>query len=176
MQVESSNLACCRINEAGLDRTHCLNRTRVALCPPSSFSTIYPSLELNTHRHSSRDFRYYTYYTCDTPRQLLHHLHIIAPSFPATMADSNEQQQPPASVDETPISPVRRPDHERKNSLENHLMHRPDRTELVGSKLPRTHLLIAAYRSLYANQGVAENILPASTAAPGLQSHQRDVS
>lgn len=47
------------------------------------------------------------------------------------MADSADKK--PAPVDETPISPVRRPDHERKNSLENHLMHRPDRAELVGS-------------------------------------------
>ncbi|KAM5369360.1 hypothetical protein ACJZ2D_009079 [Fusarium nematophilum] len=66
------------------------------------------------------------------------------------MADTTEQQ--PQLVDESPISPIR-PNHERKNSLENHLMHRPERAELV-----------------------EKNILPASTAAPGLQAHQREVS
>ncbi|KAM5342850.1 hypothetical protein ACJ41O_013816 [Fusarium nematophilum] len=64
------------------------------------------------------------------------------------MADTTEQQ--PQLVDESPISPIR-PNHERKNSLENHLMHRPERAELV-----------------------EKNILPASTAAPGLQAHQRE--
>jgi len=37
-----------------------------------------------------------------------------------------------ATVDETPISPSR-PDAARKNSLENHLLHRPERHELVES-------------------------------------------
>ncbi|KAK3291817.1 uncharacterized protein B0H64DRAFT_408192 [Chaetomium fimeti] len=54
-------------------------------------------------------------------------------------------------VDETPISPSR-PNPARKNSLEFHLSHRPDRQELV-----------------------KKNILPASTAAPGLQAHQKDL-
>ncbi|KEY64245.1 hypothetical protein S7711_09038 [Stachybotrys chartarum IBT 7711] len=69
------------------------------------------------------------------------------------MADSQQQQQQqqPAGVDETPISPVR-PDNARKNSLENHIAHRPDRHELV-----------------------EKNILPASNAAPGLQAHQREL-
>ncbi len=50
------------------------------------------------------------------------------------MAEPTDQQQGgnPAPVDETPISPVR-PDNARKNSLENHLMHRPNRSELVES-------------------------------------------
>lgn len=52
-----------------------------------------------------------------------------------TMSDASDNKPAAAPVDETPISPVRRPDHERKNSLENHLMHRPDRAELVGSAL-----------------------------------------
>lgn len=47
------------------------------------------------------------------------------------MPESTEAQPP--AVDETPISPVR-PDHGRKNSLENHLMHRPNRSELVDSE------------------------------------------
>ncbi|KND91292.1 hypothetical protein TOPH_04158 [Tolypocladium ophioglossoides CBS 100239] len=67
------------------------------------------------------------------------------------MAEFTEQMQPPA-VDETPISPIR-PDHARKNSLENHLMHRPNRSELVD-----------------------KNILPASSAAPGLLAHQKEAS
>jgi hypothetical protein len=50
------------------------------------------------------------------------------------MADTTEQQQQPKLVDESPISPV-----ERRNSLEAHLKHRPERSELVESKkLPLT--------------------------------------
>lgn len=49
------------------------------------------------------------------------------------MADQdNAAAPPPAPVDETPISPSR-PNPGRKNSLEQHLMHRPDRHELVES-------------------------------------------
>jgi hypothetical protein len=62
------------------------------------------------------------------------------------MADENTKP-----VDTSPISP-RLPNPARKNSLEFHLSHRPDRQELV-----------------------AKNILPASTAAPGLQAHQKDL-
>ncbi|KAH6615412.1 hypothetical protein B0J18DRAFT_468711 [Chaetomium sp. MPI-SDFR-AT-0129] len=65
------------------------------------------------------------------------------------MADQGESNK---VVDETPISPSR-PNTERKNSLEFHLSHRPDRQELVD-----------------------KNILPASTAAPGLQAHQKEAS
>lgn len=50
------------------------------------------------------------------------------------MADTTEQQ--PQLVDETPISPIR-PNQERRNSLEDHLKHRPDRAELVESEKPR---------------------------------------
>ena len=46
------------------------------------------------------------------------------------MADATKQQAP--VVDESSISDVR-PDHVRKNSLENHLQNRPDRIELVDS-------------------------------------------
>ncbi|RGP77404.1 rpel repeat [Fusarium longipes] len=63
------------------------------------------------------------------------------------MSDTTEQQQQPKLVDESPISPV-----ERRNSLEAHLKHRPERSELV-----------------------EKNILPASTAAPGLQAHQKEL-
>lgn len=45
------------------------------------------------------------------------------------MADQNKPRSP---VDETPISPIR-PDNERRNSLEQHLQHRPERSELVES-------------------------------------------
>ncbi|KAJ4327945.1 hypothetical protein N0V84_001620 [Fusarium piperis] len=65
------------------------------------------------------------------------------------MADTTEQQ--PQLVDETPISPIR-PNQARRNSLEDHLKHRPDRAELV-----------------------EKNILPASTAAPGLLAHQKEL-
>jgi hypothetical protein len=44
------------------------------------------------------------------------------------MADTTEQQQTKL-VDDSSISPV-----ERRNSLEAHLKHRPERTELVESK------------------------------------------
>ncbi|KAJ6443080.1 RPEL repeat protein [Purpureocillium lavendulum] len=73
------------------------------------------------------------------------------------MTEPTEQQQPQpqgenaAPVDETPISPIR-PDNVRKNSLENHLMHRPNRAELV-----------------------EKNILPESSAAPGLLAHQKEL-
>ncbi|KAF9876914.1 hypothetical protein CkaCkLH20_05760 [Colletotrichum karsti] len=62
-----------------------------------------------------------------------------------TKPDTNQQ----AAVDETPISPSR---GERKNSLEAHLQHRPDRAELV-----------------------EKNILPASNAAPSLIAHQKEL-
>ncbi|KAK3305465.1 uncharacterized protein B0T15DRAFT_197808 [Chaetomium strumarium] len=55
------------------------------------------------------------------------------------------------TIDETPISPSR-PDPARKNSLEYHLSHRPERQELV-----------------------ERNILPASTAAPGIQAQQKEL-
>ncbi|CAM1510132.1 Fc.00g004670.m01.CDS01 [Cosmosporella sp. VM-42] len=67
------------------------------------------------------------------------------------MATVNTEQQQTPIVDETPISPIR-PNQARKNSLESHLMHRPERAELV-----------------------EKNILPASTAAPGLQAQQREL-
>lgn len=45
------------------------------------------------------------------------------------MADNEQKQSGTKPVDEAPISPI-----ERKNSLENHLMHRPDRAALIDSK------------------------------------------
>jgi hypothetical protein len=48
------------------------------------------------------------------------------------MADTTEQQQTKL-VDDSSISPV-----ERRNSLEAHLKHRPERAELVESK-PTPH-------------------------------------
>jgi hypothetical protein len=45
------------------------------------------------------------------------------------MADKEETTK---AIDETPISPSR-PNPARKNSLEFHLSHRPDRQELVDS-------------------------------------------
>lgn len=49
------------------------------------------------------------------------------------MADENKEQQQ-ISVDETPISPIR-PNGERRNSLEQHLKQRPDRSELIESTI-----------------------------------------
>lgn len=46
------------------------------------------------------------------------------------MAENEQNQSATKPVDEAPISPI-----ERKNSLENHLQHRPDRAELVDSML-----------------------------------------
>lgn len=42
-----------------------------------------------------------------------------------------------SSIDQTPISPSRL-NPERRNSLEYHLSHRPDRQELVNSRSPHT--------------------------------------
>ena len=90
------------------------------------------------------------------------------------MADRGDA---PEAVDETPISPSR-PNPGRKNSLEYHLGHRPDRQELVDSMWP---VVIATSRGrsgaeLTLHVWCLENILPASTAAPGLQAHQKEVS
>ena len=63
--------------------------------------------------------------------------------------DSNTPKQ---AVDDTPISPTRPGGTERKNSFENHLIHRPPREELV-----------------------EKNILPASNAAPSLQAQQKEL-
>ncbi|KAI1077584.1 hypothetical protein F5B20DRAFT_550669 [Whalleya microplaca] len=65
------------------------------------------------------------------------------------MADENQSQP---IVDETPISPIL-PNRERKNSLEQHLRQRPDRSELV-----------------------EKNILPASNAAPSLLEKQKELA
>ncbi|KAI0876970.1 hypothetical protein GGS24DRAFT_498409 [Hypoxylon argillaceum] len=62
------------------------------------------------------------------------------------------QENPSAAVDETPISPVAA-GRGRKMSLEQHLKQRPDRSELVD-----------------------KNILPDSTAAPGLQEKQKELA
>lgn len=54
------------------------------------------------------------------------------------MADDNKTSQSPIDdgpIDDTPISPSR-PNPERKNSLVQHLMHRPEREELVQSMFP----------------------------------------
>ncbi|ATY59207.1 RPEL repeat [Cordyceps militaris] len=63
------------------------------------------------------------------------------------MPDIEKNQNVPDAVDDAPISPI-----ERKNSLENHLIHRPERAALVD-----------------------KNILPASSAAPGLLSQQKEL-
>ncbi|OAQ73421.1 RPEL repeat protein [Pochonia chlamydosporia 170] len=80
---------------------------------------------------------------------------------------SESEEQKPQQVDETPISPIR-PDAARKNSLENHLMHRPNRTELVESGIFHN-------RTKNLNIFRTENILPASSAAPGLLAHQKEL-
>ncbi|KAF4337028.1 RPEL repeat [Fusarium beomiforme] len=81
------------------------------------------------------------------------------------MADTTEQ---PKLVDESPISPV-----ERRNSLEAHLKHRPERSELVESEQPPRQKLPQVYNAYISSQ--TENILPASTVAPGLQAHQKEL-
>ncbi|KAL0468139.1 hypothetical protein QR685DRAFT_555329 [Neurospora intermedia] len=50
------------------------------------------------------------------------------------MADSSNNVNPAPAIDETPISPSR-PNPQRKNSLEQHLKHRPVRQELVKSMM-----------------------------------------
>ncbi|KAI1173598.1 hypothetical protein F4777DRAFT_557423 [Nemania sp. FL0916] len=64
---------------------------------------------------------------------------------------ASQEHQAPA-VDETPISPVTTAPG-RKMSLEQHLKHRPERSELVD-----------------------KNILPESTAAPSLQEKQKELA
>ena len=54
---------------------------------------------------------------------------------------------PPAPVDDTPISPSR-PNPGRKNSLEQHLMHRPERHELVESATSILRVLDPECKSL----------------------------
>ncbi|KAH0530051.1 hypothetical protein TsFJ059_004726 [Trichoderma semiorbis] len=66
------------------------------------------------------------------------------------MADITEEPQA-LPVDETPISSVKT-NSARKNSLSNYLKHRPERSELV-----------------------EKNILPDSTAAPGLLAQQKEL-
>ncbi|ODA82016.1 hypothetical protein RJ55_00521 [Drechmeria coniospora] len=63
----------------------------------------------------------------------------------------NQAQMRPSTIDESPISPIRL-DRCRTNSLENHLEHRPNRADLVD-----------------------KNILPESSAAPGLLAHQKEL-
>ncbi|CAK7202476.1 hypothetical protein SEUCBS139899_005199 [Sporothrix eucalyptigena] len=63
-----------------------------------------------------------------------------------------EQNPPATAVDQTPISPVRPDNPVRRNSLEQYLQNRPNREELV-----------------------QKNILPDSTAAPGLQAQQKQL-
>jgi len=65
------------------------------------------------------------------------------------MSDGNADT-PATPVDASPISP-RRP--EAASSLEKHLQHRPERKELID-----------------------RNILPPSTAAPGLQAQQKELA
>ncbi|KAK7985467.1 hypothetical protein PG996_005291 [Apiospora saccharicola] len=64
---------------------------------------------------------------------------------------TEEVTQTEPSIDRTPISPSR-PDARRKNSLEEHLRHRPERHELI-----------------------EKNILPASNAAPSLIEKQKEL-
>lgn len=119
------------------------------------------------------------------------------------MPDENTASQHPVDgevpVDETPISPSQ-PNAQRKNSLVQHLMHRPERGELVQSMTPNPTFTRAPRPTPDGGSGTmrptqqtpapkstkpkvchllnprAENILPATTAAPSLQAHQKEVS
>ena len=91
------------------------------------------------------------------------------------MASLNTEQQQTPIVDETSISPIR-PNHERKNFLNNHLLHRPERAQLIESEPPLQASLIAPEDYLLTTRPPTENILPASSAAPGLLAHQKEVS
>jgi hypothetical protein len=90
------------------------------------------------------------------------------------MADDKVQQpteeQTPI-VDDTPISG--RPNVARKNSLEAHLQGRPERSELVES---RSSVKLSFECLTLLTTVSTENILPESTAAPGLLAHQKEVS
>lgn len=85
---------------------------------------------------------------------------------------------PESQVDETPI----RPDATRKDSLEKHLAQRPERQELVDSTYPRPAPWPSQSRAparlptLLTCLAPPENILSASTAAPGLQAQQKELA
>ncbi|KAF2275850.1 uncharacterized protein EI97DRAFT_57593 [Westerdykella ornata] len=101
----------------------------------------------------------------------------------------------PATIDETPISPVRQAT-ERRNSLEKHLQHRPDVQDLknrhilldtnTAPALQAKALELERQRAVdNLKKGLAHrpdretlverNILPDSTAAPALQGHQKEL-
>ncbi|KAJ4286670.1 hypothetical protein N0V90_012922 [Kalmusia sp. IMI 367209] len=100
-----------------------------------------------------------------------------------------------ATVDETPISPVRE-SLERRNSLEKHLQHRPDAQDLKNRhilldtttapalqakalELERQRATDNLKKGLQhrpeREELVERNILPDSTAAPALQGHQKEL-
>lgn len=108
------------------------------------------------------------------------------------MADTTENQTP--VVDETPISSVQNP--ARKNSLSTYLKNRPERSELVESMSRDSqpsicpfiaemlalglHCLIAVEYDIAPGRHLiltrfTENILPDSSAAPGLIASQKEV-
>lgn len=73
---------------------------------------------------------------------------------------TTEEQQPP-SVDDTPISPSR-PNTQRKNSLEKHLMHRPERQELIDSMFRPAIHVVPRLTSLQRTSSRPPTPLPAS--------------
>lgn len=102
----------------------CLVMLLVQTCIPFKFNDhspgpLKPSLAVPTSYYASKD-------------------RIFASSI--NMADKTENQ---ATVDETPISPSL-PDAANKNSLEKHLMQRPDRKELIDSRLSSQRCILLA--------------------------------
>ncbi|KAF3045506.1 hypothetical protein E8E12_008637 [Didymella heteroderae] len=98
------------------------------------------------------------------------------------------------TIDATPISPVR--SHERRNSLEKHLQHRPEAQDLKNRhilldtttapalqakalELERQRATDNLKKGLNARPDrddlIQRNILPASNAAPALQEKQREL-
>jgi len=105
-------------------------------------------------------------------------------------------QDSTSAVDETPISPVNRPDHIRKNSLEKHLQRRPDAQDLkdrnilldtsvapslqsAAVELQRQQATDSLRKGLEKRPQredlVERNILPDSTAAPGIVGQQKEL-
>lgn len=82
-------------------------------------------------------------------------------------------------IDESSIA---HPDPDRRGSLEKQLLQRPGKAELIESKQKPSSLPVLTFYPLLLltclplSPPLAENILPASSAAPGLLAQQKEVS
>lgn len=107
-------------------------------------------------------------------RSLTHQAYHLAARNNVTMTDENTKptEEEQTTVDESPIAPA-----DRRNSLEKHLAARPERSELIESQNPFSVASTSLCCLFWTNMPslLPENILPASTVAPGLLAHQKEV-